>query len=57
MATTGEQKPIRTNYEIFILTLSLLSIVNLLIALLPIDQDVKNLVVHHRCGAYSDISV
>ena len=44
MATSGEQKPIRTNYEIFILTLSLLSIVNLLIALLPIDQDVKNLV-------------
>ena len=44
MATNSEQKPIRTNYEIFILTLSLLSIVNLLIALLPIDQDVKNLV-------------
>jgi len=44
MATRGEQKPFKTNYEIFILTLSLLSIVNLLIALLPIDQDVKNLI-------------
>ena len=43
MVPKSEQKPFKTNYEIFILTLSLLSIVNLLIALLPIDQDVKNL--------------
>jgi len=44
MATTGEQKPINTNYEIFILALSVLSIFNLIVELLPIDQDVKNLV-------------
>ena len=44
MATTGEQKPINTNYEIFILTLSVLSIFNLMVEFLPIDQDVKTLV-------------
>jgi len=43
MASNSEQKPFKANYEIFILTLSLLSIVNLLFLLLPIDQDVKNL--------------
>jgi voltage-gated potassium channel len=43
MASNSEQKPFKTNYEIFILTLTLLSIVNLLLLLLPIDQDVKNL--------------
>ena len=41
MATTSEQKPINTNYEIFILALSFLSIFNLIFELLPIDQDVK----------------
>jgi voltage-gated potassium channel len=44
MATTGEQKPINTNYEIFILALSVLSIFNLIVEVLPIDQGVKNLV-------------
>ncbi len=43
MATTSEQKPINTNYEIFILAVSFLSIFNLIFELLPIDQDVKNL--------------
>ncbi len=44
MATTGEQKPINTNYEIFILALTVLSIFNLILELLPIDPYVKNLV-------------
>lgn len=44
MATIGEQKPINTNYEIFILALSVLSIFNVIVELLPIDQDVKTLV-------------
>jgi hypothetical protein len=44
MSSNSEQKLFKANYEIFILTLSLLSIVNLLIVLLPINQDVKNLV-------------
>ena len=43
MATTGEQKPINTNYEIFILAVSFLSIFNLILEILPIDRDVKNL--------------
>jgi voltage-gated potassium channel len=43
MASHSEQKPFKANYEIFILTLSLVSIVNLLCLLLPIDQDIKNL--------------
>ncbi len=43
MATTSKQKPINTNYEIFILAVSFLSIFNLLFELLPIDQDIKNL--------------
>src|SRR5436309_12121232 len=43
MATTSKQKPINTNYEIFILAVSFLSIFNLLFELIPIDQDVKNL--------------
>jgi len=43
MATTSKQKPINTNYEIFILAVSCLSIFNLLFELLPIDQDIKNL--------------
>ena len=43
-ATTVEQKPINTNYEIFILALSVLSIFNLILEILPIDQDVKTLV-------------
>jgi voltage-gated potassium channel Kch len=43
MATTSKQKPINTNYEIFILAVSFLSIFNLIFELLPIDQDVKNL--------------
>jgi len=43
MASNSERKPFKANYEIFIQTLSLLSIVNLLLLLLPIDQDVKNL--------------
>jgi voltage-gated potassium channel Kch len=44
MATTSEQKPINTNYEIFILALSILSIFNLILEILPIEQDVKTLV-------------
>ena len=44
MATSSEQKVKNTNYEIFILALSVLSIFNLLVEILPIDQDVKNLV-------------
>ncbi len=44
MATTSEQKPINTNYEIFILALSILSIFNLLLEILPIDPYVKTLV-------------
>src|SRR6266702_1876214 len=44
MATSSEQKVRNTNYEIFILALSVLSIFNLLLEILPIDQDVKNLV-------------
>ncbi len=44
MATTSEQKPINTNYELFILALSVLSIFNLLLEILPIDPYVKNLV-------------
>src|SRR6266566_3671643 len=43
MATTSKQKPINTNYEIFILAVSFLSIFNLLFELLSIDQDIKNL--------------
>src|SRR6266567_6077490 len=43
MATTSKQKPINTNYEIFILAVSCLSIFNLLFELLPIDQEIKNL--------------
>ena len=45
MATTSEQKPINTNYEIFILALSILSIFNLILEILPIDPYVRNLVV------------
>src|SRR6266487_3340028 len=45
MATTSEHKPLNTSYEIFILALSLLSIFNLIVEILPIEQDVKNLVV------------
>src|SRR6266496_4021210 len=45
MATTGEQKPINTNYEFFILALTVLSIFNLIVEFLPIDQDVKTLLV------------
>ena len=44
MATTSKQKPINTNYELFILALSVLSIFNLLLEILPIDPYVKNLV-------------
>src|SRR5260370_30542592 len=45
MATTSEQKPINTNYELFILALSVLSIFNLIVEFLPIDPYVRNLVV------------
>jgi voltage-gated potassium channel len=44
MATTSEQKPINTNYELFILALSVLSIFNLIVELLPIDPYVRSLV-------------
>ena len=44
-ATSSKQKPINTNYEMFILALSVLSIFNLLLEILPIEQDVKTLVV------------
>lgn len=43
MATTSKQKPLNTNYEIFILGVSLLSIFNLLFEVLPIDPQVQNL--------------
>jgi voltage-gated potassium channel Kch len=42
MVTKGKQKPINTNYEIFILAVSCLSIFNLIFELLPIDPDIKN---------------
>src|SRR2546423_13240466 len=45
MSTTSEQKPINTNYEIFILALSVLSIFNLIVEILPIDPYVQSLVV------------
>jgi voltage-gated potassium channel Kch len=45
MATTSKQKPINTNYELFILALSVLSIFNLIVEILPIDPYVQNLVV------------
>src|SRR5205814_8423821 len=44
VATTSKQKPINTNYEIFILAVSILSIFNLLFELLPIDQEIKDLI-------------
>src|SRR5260370_33098323 len=44
MATTSEQKPINTNYELFILALSVLSIFNLILEFLPINPYVKTLV-------------
>jgi voltage-gated potassium channel len=44
MATTSEQKPINTNYELFILALSVLSIFNFLLEILPIDPYVRSLV-------------
>lgn len=43
-ATTSTQKPINTNYEVFILALSVLSIFNLVVEILPLAQDVKDLV-------------
>src|SRR5207247_6193684 len=43
MATISKQKPINTNYEIFILAVSFLSIFNLIFELLPIDQEIKKL--------------
>ncbi|MGZ3628612.1 MAG: ion transporter [Ktedonobacteraceae bacterium] len=45
MATTSKQKPINTNYELFIMALSVLSIFNLIVEFLPIDPYVQNLVV------------
>ena len=42
MTTTSKQKPINTNYEIFILAVSCLSIFNLIFELLPIDPYIKN---------------
>ncbi len=45
MATTSKQKPINTNYELFILALSVLSIFNLIVEILPTDPYVKSLVV------------
>ena len=44
MATTSKQKPINTNYELFILALSVLSIFNLLLEILPINPYVQTLV-------------
>jgi voltage-gated potassium channel len=43
MATTSKQTLTNTNYEIFILGVSLLSIFNLIFELLPIDPQVQNL--------------
>lgn len=43
MATIGEQKPMNSNYEFFILALTVLSIFNLILEFLPINQDVKTL--------------
>jgi voltage-gated potassium channel len=45
MATTSKQKPINTNYELFILALSVLSIFNLIVEILPINPYVQSLVV------------
>ena len=45
MATTSKQKPINTNYELFILALSVLSIFNLIVEILPTDPYVQSLVV------------
>jgi voltage-gated potassium channel Kch len=41
MATSNKQVSINTSYEVFILAMSVLSIFNLLMEILPIDQDVK----------------
>jgi hypothetical protein len=43
-ATPSGQTAINTNYEIFILALSVLSIFNLVVEILPFAQDVKDLV-------------
>src|SRR3989442_491389 len=45
MATTSKQKPINCNYELFILALSVLSIFNLIVEILPTDPYVQSLVV------------
>jgi voltage-gated potassium channel len=45
MTTTSKQKPINTNYELFILALSVLSIFNLILEFLPINPYVQTLVV------------
>src|SRR5436305_201251 len=45
MATTSKQKAINTNYELFILALSVLSIFNLIVEILPTDPYVQSLVV------------
>ena len=42
--TSGEQTAINTKYEMFNLALSVLSILNLVVEILPFAQDVKDLV-------------
>jgi len=50
MATTSKQKPINTNYELFILALSVLSIFNLIVEILPINPYVQSLVMIFDVG-------